>query len=161
PATAPAASAPASEPESAPASRPIEPWCYPARGGVTVDGDLSEWDRRGALVLGERWQLNRFAGSAVSTEWTGRDDASATIYLAYDARDLFVAGEVVDDRRAYEDQLWWDGDCIELFLDVRRGGDASPDASGSGAYQICLMPFNAGRRWGVARRGRAIEMNDG
>ncbi|MFH0943859.1 MAG: sigma 54-interacting transcriptional regulator [Planctomycetota bacterium] len=146
-------------PAEAPAIPP--PICYPARQKIEVDGRLDEWDRRGPIRIDRPEQRNLFEGSPISRDWQGAADASAVIYLAYDEEYLYIGGEVRDDLRLHDDQVWWNGDCLELFLDVDREGDRSETVWSDDDLQICLMPYHSGRSWGVSRQGLSSKSSDG
>ncbi|MBI4879535.1 MAG: sigma 54-interacting transcriptional regulator [Planctomycetes bacterium] len=139
---------------------PNPPECYPAQQAIVVDGDLGDWDRRGPIKIAEPWQRNLIEGNALSRDWQGPEDSSATIYLAYDSENLYVAGEVKDDLRLHDDKVWWSGDCLELFLDLDRDGDRDDPAWNEDDYQICLMPYFPGRPWGVSKHGPATLLSD-
>ncbi len=139
---------------------PKPPECFPAQRAIVVDGDLGDWDRRGPIKIAEPWQRNLIEGNALSRDWQGPEDASATIYLAYDSENLYVAGEVKDDSRLHNERVWWSGDCLELFLDLDREGDRDDPAWSDDDYQLCLMPYFPGRPWGVLKHGPATFLSD-
>lgn len=149
--------------QAAPSPSPDEPTvrAFPVRRAISLDGDLSEWDRRGPIRIEEEGQRNLFEHTTISRDWQGPDDASAVVYLAYDADHLYLGGEVRDDLRHHDDQVWWNGDCLELFLDVDRDGDRDQAAWNEDDFQICLMPYNQGRPWGVSKHGRSSLLSDG
>jgi diguanylate cyclase (GGDEF)-like protein len=138
----------------------IAPRCFALQTPVVVDGDLSEWERRGPLRIGDARQLASPRG-AKEEPWSGLEDASATLYLAFDDEALYVAGEVEDDDRVYDDRLWFNGDCLEIFLDTDREGDRERLIFDDDDFELCLMPYNAGRSWGVVKQGRRSVLADG
>src|SRR5262245_65200213 len=95
-----------------------------------VDGDLREWlddtPASGApanvpppLTINRRDQVvvQHPDGSAEQGEgavggWRGPNDLSASFYVGFDDRYLYLAGHVKDDGIAYDDSTWWEGDAI-------------------------------------------------
>jgi len=90
-----------------------------APGPVVVDGDLSEFARAPAVSLD------------ASAAAAGSDDR-VTARLLYDATNLYAAFRVVDGTLRFDeggrDGEVWNGDGVELFLDLRRDRTAAPDA---------------------------------
>ncbi|MBL8767856.1 MAG: sigma 54-interacting transcriptional regulator [Planctomycetes bacterium] len=142
-----------------PAQEPAEPWVHAIGTPVVVDGVLTEWQRRDAITLDRAEQVARDEQSA--SAWQGPDDASLTLYLAWDDEALYLAGEVKDDHRVHDDRVWWDGDCIELFFDTDLSRQSAQAVWGDDDVQLCLMPYNPGRPWGVAKHGRSFLLSDG
>jgi hypothetical protein len=81
----------AQEPAPAPEARLEVPR---VRDAVRVDGDLGEWNFQPQLQLADAKLL--LPGGA---GWTGADDASCELQLAYDSNCLYLAGRVRDDHR--------------------------------------------------------------
>jgi diguanylate cyclase (GGDEF)-like protein len=142
-----------------PAHEAAEPWVHAVSTPVVVDGVLTEWPRRDALTLDHAEQVARDDQGAAA--WQGPDDASLTLFLAWDDEALYFAGEVKDDHRVHDDRVWWDGDCIELFFDTDLTRQSAQAVWGDDDVQLCLMPYNAGRPWGVAKHGRSFLLSDG
>ncbi len=146
--------------------------CFPARGPIVIDGDLTDWDRRAPLrVEGAEHLAKEGLGGAGANvpptpappAATGVDtaDASLVAYLEWDYENLYIAGEVRDDSRVFDDRLWFNGDCIELLLDTARKADLDQPLFDADDYEICLMPYNSGRSWGVLNHGRQSVLSDG
>ena len=90
---------------------------------VSIDGDLSDWDRSHPLTLADEKQLN-------SMElWNGPDDFSAVAYVMWDDDNLYLASEVMDDLPfRYLETPQIDGvDALSLYLNTDT--DADPDRS--------------------------------
>lgn len=118
-----------------------------------IDGDLDEWEDVDPQILIERLdQVWRGIDGNTEIRWTGPDDGSASIRLAYDEVHLYVAGLVRDDELIYNEARWWRGDAIELFVDANTQGRGRDSTEGADLddTQIFLMPYQSGgRRWGV------------
>ncbi|MFH1730322.1 MAG: PQQ-binding-like beta-propeller repeat protein [Planctomycetota bacterium] len=106
-----------------------------------IDGRLHEdWRRDRAAMLDrprhiERVQSTRSTGilpvkrdgqdgRATKRFWHGPNDLSATVYLAWDAHNLYLAVDVRDDVRTVHDFLGreWKGDCIIVAADPEGDG---------------------------------------
>jgi hypothetical protein len=85
-------------------------WSVP-RAAITVDGNTSDW--LGMTRVG----LTEFDGPG-KERWTGPDDASATVALAYDMDGLHLWIEVTDDIHAQPETGGdtWRGDGVQLSL---------------------------------------------
>jgi len=130
---------------------------------VRIDGDLSEWDLTSLpadrlVELKEQEQVL----AVRRPRWTGPQDLSARMTLAFDASYLFVVGRVYDDVLCHENPpAWWYGDSIEIFLDLDRIAARSMVAGESAPlpdsyFQIFLMPINSRRPFGVWQRGAVV-----
>jgi hypothetical protein len=120
---------------------------------VTVDADLREWIMREALELTPTGRRNVEFGFFRSAQ-----DASAVVYLGWDAQAFYAAGIVTDDElltRRQGQEIYQD-DCVELFWDLDRDGfrfDGNP-----ADVQIGLAPGGGsdGRpqvwAWGALQR---------
>ncbi len=99
-------------------------------GGVTVDGDLSEWGGLNPIFLKDASDVSdsRFAG--------------AEVFLGYGEEHFYVAGSVADEliSNSSPHARLWDGDAVEVFLDLNP--DASPGvASLNGdCFQFIFAP---------------------
>jgi hypothetical protein len=91
---------------------------------ITIDGDLVEWrDVRGFTMAQEKFF---FMGQGMSSaKWMGPSDLSATFKIQWDARYIYIAVEVMDDRvtephgslvKGIETGSW-DDDGVELLFD--------------------------------------------
>jgi hypothetical protein len=135
---------PAAEEAHYPASVEI-PLLTVAPGSFTIDGELSEWADIPRTYISVRW--NQVPG----TPGTANNPDRAVFQLARDDSTLYVAVRVVDGDVAnpFEAGDLWQGDCVELFLDVRPPGRLGPDAVlGSryytpGCYQLLVAPVSA------------------
>jgi DNA-binding NtrC family response regulator len=120
---------------------------------LAVDGDPSEWrgERAPAVVIDRLEQLVPL-GRAPEDTWSGPADASLRMWLGWSSEDLVLGGEVRDERADYDPLRWFQGDSLELFLNV-RDRDA---AWGADDFQVMLAPDWPERPWGVYPRGPLI-----
>jgi hypothetical protein len=81
---------------------------------LAVDGDLTEWYDSGIMPLVIKPSTN----NTPVGEFTDDDDLTATVFMAIDAENLYVAMDVVDDVYMGWDGTgdWWINDAVELFF---------------------------------------------
>lgn len=101
--------------------------------GVQVDGDLREWALAEPLYLKDQHDVarSRFPGT--------------TLYTGYDSNFLYVAGSVSDSTVAngnYPGRLW-DGDAVEVFLDLLPDAMQGVSALNRDCYQFLFAPVSA------------------
>lgn len=78
-----------------------------------ADGDLSEWDASGIMP----WVLTPETDNVAIGVVDDSDDLTATVYLAMDADNLYVAIDVIDNVFAYETTgNWWDWDAFDFHI---------------------------------------------
>ncbi|MGC9513985.1 MAG: T9SS type A sorting domain-containing protein [Fidelibacterota bacterium] len=82
--------------------------------GLTVDGDLTEWYNSGIMPFVIKPSTNNIAVG----EFDNDDDLTATVFMAIDAENLYVAMDVIDDVYAGWDGTgdWWINDGVEIFF---------------------------------------------
>ena len=86
----------------------------PKANGITIDGDLSEWDS-GWMYLNSREQFEQLNGYRI--EYTGPNDVWAKTALRWDEENLYFAAEVHDDvfySTGYEPKDTWNLASIQL-----------------------------------------------
>jgi DNA-binding NtrC family response regulator/HAMP domain-containing protein len=117
---------------------------------LTLDGDCSEWRGEGPpdVAIDRADQLVALEGRAPGALWSGPQDASLSLWIAWNEVDLVLGGEVRDDVTDTDPLEWFRGDSLELFLSV---GDASP-SWGPDDFQVMLAPDWPSRPWGVYSR---------
>ncbi|MCK6448943.1 MAG: sigma 54-interacting transcriptional regulator [Planctomycetes bacterium] len=137
---------PAREAEVPPSPRPTvhAVWVAPER--LVLDGDPSEWrpDAPSEVTVREASQLVSL-GTPPTDLWFGADDASLELWLGWNRDDLLLGGTVWDEATDHNPERWYQGDSLELFLDLgtRRA------QWGRENYQVMLAPNWAERPWGV------------
>ncbi len=110
---------------------------------VTIDGKLDEWS--------ERWEI---------PSWVLRSTfgaVNARLFLAWAPEGLYIAAEVNDSAIKVNDpRNFWNGDCLELFLDTR--GDKRPRNFRLGDHQFWFVPLcDEGRVYvGQWKRGEEL-----
>jgi hypothetical protein len=78
-----------------------------------ADGDLSEWDASGIMP----WVIKPETDHISLGEVTDAADLTATVFLAMDADNLYIAIDVIDDVFAYSTEGdWWNWDAFEFFI---------------------------------------------
>jgi hypothetical protein len=105
--------------------------CYPAPAAPRIDGNLDDWVTRCPLPLVGRNQLTVVREGY---NWTPRN-LNGAAYVMYDANNLYVAVEVMDDRHsALTGDEAPQGDGLVLGFDPTNRG---PDAQEKGfAYYV-------------------------
>lgn len=102
-----------------------------------IDGDLSEWGGT------DKWESAFRVFQA--TSWDGTEDLTAFWQLAWDANNLYVAVEVIDDLHVQTqtgNQIFR-GDSVDMQFDVDRPGDYG-DGVNQDDIQITLSPGDFG-----------------
>ncbi len=138
----------------------VELVCQRAPSAPRVDGRLDEadWGNAPALRIGSKAHLH----PAYSAEWSGPEDLSATVRALLTDRDLYLGIDVTDDIHLHESgRPWWVGDSVELFFNtsLEPGDDDSQYSSDD--FQLFLIPFHQGQRWGVVARALTARYPDG
>ena len=116
-------------------------------GGITVDGDLSEWSFCFPADFNQDVMTNGMR--AVVDGWVSPDDGdcSGTLYQMYDEDNFYFAAKVVDDLPGYFSEALWAADALEYYMDNWNIGDnliASEEAGqwiddpGTGEYGFQL-----------------------
>ena len=125
-----------------------------------LDGILAETAALHGHELGSRKQVvigvaDPFASTADGDAWRGPTDMSATFWIARAEAGLYVAVDVVDGGGLFPAERGpYNGDCVELFLDLRAEPDVGSPVMGDGLYQLMLRaPAGAGER---AVEGKAM-----
>jgi len=106
------------------------------KGSVALDGRLDEWGRARALSLNSRDNV-----VVNQMRWLDRTDISGSFYAGYDQYNLYVAGEVVDDKVFRQDPA--NGDYVGIYIDVREGSGnflTRGREIGEGVYTIRVIP---------------------
>ncbi len=88
----------------------------------TIDGDLSDWPTLPGFTL------DRSSAAMLAGQPAAPDDAAASLRVAWDATNLYLAVHVSDDSVVSDSPSVWDDDLIELGFyavwdDDPRGGD--------------------------------------
>jgi hypothetical protein len=115
---------------------------------LVLDGDLKDW--AGAVTVPVRYRSYMEAIQR-QHEWRGPADAGMEFYCAWDADGVCLAALVTDDDvyNDRSDDLFWQQDCVEIFLDGRVGGAFMTAPYSHGAYQILVRPPTAARPAGA------------
>ncbi|MBL7645711.1 MAG: hypothetical protein JNK74_05905 [Candidatus Hydrogenedentes bacterium] len=109
---------------------------------IAVDGALGDWSAVvNAIMIDQPGQAVFGAGA-----WGGATDLSGTVHLAWREDHLYLAAEVKDDvlAQAQRGVGLWQGDHVELYLDVTPDVEPGRAEFGAGQFQIALSPGNFG-----------------
>ena len=109
---------------------------------IQVDGRLDDWANvPNPLVLSRKEQVT------YSPEgWTGPDDLSGVVRLAWREGGLYVAAEVTDSvvNQPYRAGDIWKGDHLNLWVDLIPGQEAERTMFGRGQFHVVVSPGNLG-----------------
>lgn len=103
---------------------------------VTVDGSLEEWNKSAPVTISKASQLT--LGGYL---WGGSYDLSATIYLMWDADNLYIGAEIQDDvpftaRPGFKPD---EADSIGIYLSTNPAADPGREAYEPTDFRILLM----------------------
>jgi hypothetical protein len=123
-----------------------------------LDGTLSEVSALPALVLDDRSQVvigvaDAFASTTEHEAWAGPADLSARAWLAACPDGLYVAVEVTDGGGLFPAARGaFNGDCVEVFFDLRGEGELGSAAPGDGVYHAMVRAPGADQTAKVEHR---------
>ena len=108
---------------------------------LALDGNLEEWQAIPPLAVEHKPHAVYGAGA-----WKGPRDLSYTVRSQWDEEALYLAVEVRDDTLLQE---WrrgdmWEGDHVELWLDMDLYGDYTEAMNSADDFQLGLSPGNFG-----------------
>ncbi|MEK6793730.1 MAG: sugar-binding protein, partial [Spirochaetota bacterium] len=114
----------------------------PRTNSITIDGDLSDFDRSAPVRMNERTNV---ALEMAPGAWRGTNDLSAEVCVNYDDEYLYIGCIVRDTMRRHKHRTgaYFDGDGVELFLSSRYLVNRTNAASVPGDFQIYLLPPTA------------------
>ena len=106
---------------------------------ITVDGDLSEWTDAFWVTMDKKEQVVYGAGA-----WNWSPDVSFKAAVSWEPKGLLLALDVTDDIHVQEKQHadMWEGDHLELWIDVDLLGDYVEAVNSSDDFQIGVSPGN-------------------
>lgn len=104
--------------------------------GITINGDLSEWNLSSPVVLDEASQLIRGANF-----WDGPVGVSGTFHFMWDAENLYIGAVVFDDGpfMAREGFPPDQADAIGIFLSTSPEADPNREAYESTDFQVLFV----------------------
>jgi hypothetical protein len=94
---------------------PLIAECGKITSPVNIDANLSEWKFAVPEIVDVEEQLyDVFKG-----DWTGPDDCSGIVYIMYDDKYIYVAGEFKDEELIAGQTAGniWQDECLEIFFD--------------------------------------------
>ncbi len=102
--------------------------------GPEIDGMASDpiWDVVSWLPLDQRW---------LGEEYTP-EDFTGKYKMAWTPDALYILAEITDDK-IYDKEsdplkLWWDDDCLEIFIDADNSGGGHQFTHNAFAYHVAL-----------------------
>lgn len=107
---------------------------------LTIDGDLSDWGGTENLWTVEKADHAVYGQGA----WKGKDDLSFQTMVRWDPDAFYLAVLVTDDKvvQAKAGKDLWEGDHIELWLDMDLEGDYTESVNSDDDFQFGLSPGN-------------------
>ncbi len=107
---------------------------------IVVDGDLQDWGQVPGAVRVDKSEQVIFGRN----KWTGADDLSGTVHIAWRRDMLFIGAEVTDDvlQQTMRGKDIWRGDHIELYIDVVPEYEPARDTIGKGQFHFGFSPGN-------------------
>ncbi|RME82649.1 MAG: hypothetical protein D6775_10320, partial [Caldilineae bacterium] len=106
------------------------------RSGLAIDGSPDDWQGVPLLPLTFVQQGGE--------NWSGEEDLTAVIRLAWDEQALYLLAEVRDDVHVQELRAYdiFNGDSVELWLDMDLAGDFDDSSHNADDYQLGFSPGN-------------------
>ena len=107
---------------------------------IQVDGDLTDWAQvPNAIALDDPKQATW--GQAA---YTGLNDLSGVVRIAWRPAGLYFAADVVDDHftQPYSGVDLFRGDHANLFIDLTPQHEPERNAMGQGQYHLAVSPGN-------------------
>ena len=112
-----------------------------------LDGQADEWAGMAPLAVDTRKQAvigvaDAFASTSEHDSWRGPADLSARAWTGWDGSNLWICVSVTDDVLRPEPAGGaWNGDCVEVFLDLRAPEDVGSAVITGDVYQLfCFAP---------------------
>ncbi|HQZ68185.1 MAG TPA: sugar-binding protein [Planctomycetaceae bacterium] len=105
---------------------------------IAVDGDLGDW-----ASVPNSVEINQPAQVVFGPEaWSGEQDLSGVVQLAWRQEYLFVAVRVTDDihRHAQQASETRRGDHVQISIDVQPATETDRTEFGAGQFQLVLSP---------------------
>ena len=107
-------------------------------------GKASEQSTIDGLVTETHWNMANWR--ALDQNWLGpaydREDFRGRYKIAWDREKLYLLVEIEDDSLfdQYPDplKLWWDDDCVEVFIDEDNSGGLHQFSHNAFAYHVAL-----------------------
>lgn len=105
---------------------------------LVVDGELSDWGN----VPNPFDLMGRENVSDGASRWSGPDDLSGRMRLAWRDAGLFIAAEVTDDRisQTLSGRGLWKGDHVSVLMDLTPGVEPGRTGFGEGQVHIGMSP---------------------
>lgn len=116
---------------------PLIAECGKITSPVKLDAKLDEWKFAVPQVVDVEEQLY----SVFKGDWTGPDDCSGIVYIMYDDKYIYVAGEFKDEKLIAGQTAGsiWQDECLEIFFDPQNI-DIDATAGHSIHYQFGFAP---------------------
>lgn len=112
---------------------------YRAENGITVDGDLSEWNLNSPILIDDPAQVIRDV-----EYWNGPTDCSVTVYVMWDETNLYLAADVNEDSPfGAIEMLPLDGeDNLKIFISTNPTADPGRTTYGTNDFLLFLIMDN-------------------
>ena len=106
--------------------------------GLTIDGDLSDWNTSSPAVLNEEAQVVRDLGQWIEL---GAADCSVEAYMMWDEQNLYLAAKIMDDtpfmyREGFPPDM---ADSLVLFLSTDPAADPARTAYAANDFRLTMI----------------------
>ena len=110
--------------------------CFKAPDGMTIDGDLGEWNTSSPANMSVVEQVVRDPG-----QWTGPEDVSMDIYMMWDAENIYLGATIMDDtpfmyREGFPPDM---ADSLVLFLSTDPQADAARTEYAANDFRLTMV----------------------
>ncbi|MHB9107566.1 MAG: CehA/McbA family metallohydrolase [Armatimonadota bacterium] len=106
---------------------------------LTVDGRLTEWGSAACVPIRAQSNIIYRGGNH---QWLGPADAGMEAFCAWTADGLALAVNVTDNEiiNTKQPAMYYEQDCVELFVDARADDKFGKAPYSKGAYQLFVRP---------------------
>ena len=107
---------------------------------VVIDGDINDWANvaNPITLRGKEHVVHGIAN------WSGNEDLSGIMHLAWRGGGIFIVAVVVDDKisQPYTAGDIYKGDHINLWIDFTPGAEPERQMFGAGQFHVVISPGN-------------------
>jgi len=98
-------------------------FALPITSPIVLDGNLSEWSS--PAIVNPQFSIPKGSGAAgtmvtfepyAGGSWTGPDDHSLSLQIAFDQNNVYLGVTVTDDYHEHSSPISWNGDAVQIMI---------------------------------------------